>query len=256
MLDIGYDENEVLAIKLQQKYSNIVKSIDGIHWITREALSPKRKKPFIIAFTGASSCGKSFLARTLAEILSEKAPVSYFSQDNYYRDFKKDFSHQYSLEDFYNNINFDDPNHIRFDKMYRDLAFMKTSPIGDKFYIPKITFGTNEEYPFIEETAIEIDINPIIITEGVYALTNPEINKLYDLKVYVNMDDNVRKNIWEDRNKKEGRYYTENNWLTTIDALKKHIEPTKKDANLVLDNTTLSSEFIDIFQILFDIKSI
>ena len=256
MLDISYDPNETLGLKLQEKYPRLIQSIDGIHWRTTGILDPRRKKPFIIAFTGASSCGKSYLAKLLAQVLSTKIPVSYFSQDNYYRNFKEDYSSTHSLEDFYNTINFDDPRHIRFDKMHQDLTLMKSSSIGDKFYIPKITFGTNLEFPFIEETAVEIDIAPVIITEGVYALTHLETNKLYDLKIYINIDNDKRKQIWENRNQKEGRYYTEHTWLTTIGALNEYIEPTKKYANLILDNTELSPEVQEIFEILFGLKTI
>ena len=257
MPDISWDPNETLGLELMKKYSpHLIQDIDNsIHWITTGVLNSKRKKPFVIAFTGASSCGKSYLAKLLTQILSEKISVAYFSQDNYYCNFKENYASIYDLETFYNTINFDDPHHIRFDKMFKDLTFMKNAKIGDKFYIPKITFGTNLDFPFIEEKATKLTISPVIITEGVYSLINPEINKLYDLKIYVNMEDTVRKKIWEDRNKKEDRHYTENNWLTTIDALETHIKPTRKYANLVLDNTSLSSEISTLFEILFAIRT-
>lgn len=241
---------------LKNKFPEI-HSIDlSIFWKTRWAFAKARKKPFVIAFTGASSCGKSYLARLLTSILSQKLPVSYFTQDNYYRDFKKDYGQNFALNEFYNMINFDDPNHIQFHKLFDDLTTIKNSELGDKIYIPKIKFGTDEDFPYILENGTELDINPIIITEGVYSLVNPEINDLYDLKIFIKMEDDVRKDIWETRNKKEGRHYTENNWTTTIDAFHQYISPTEKWADLVLDNTSMSAHFKDLFEVLFEFKTI
>jgi uridine kinase len=241
---LKFDLNEK---KLKDRYKEIIKSIKPN---TLKNIK-ENNFPYIIAFTGASSSGKTYLAKLLAQILSEEFSVSYFSQDNYYRCFKTDFSPKYTLEEFYKKINFDDPNHFKFDNLKNDLFSIKGAPLGSSFYLPKITFGTDIYFPFIEEKILPIEVAQIIITEGVYSLTNPEVNKLYDLSFFIDMDHDVRKENWVKRNLKEGRFFNEHMWETTVDSLKAHIKPTRKYADIVIDNSKLSEDCEKFFRSLF-----
>lgn len=210
-----------------------------------------KKQIKIIAFTGASSSGKTFLAKKLDSILSKRS--SYFSQDNYYRDFKKDFSGKYSLEEFYQNINFDDPQHFNISKLLNDLRKIKNITNLQTVFLPKIVFGTDSDFPYSIENGTSLLIKEYVITEGVYALKYPDYNieKEYDLKIFVEIDESTRKQIWMKRNQEEGRYFNEHMWQTTVDAYNKYIYPTKETADIVLNNTTPFYDFTDFFKSTF-----
>lgn len=246
---ISFNKAQMRSYILNQKYKNILTYLDPFCLVKISNLS-KVKKPYIIGLTGASSSGKTYLAKLLISILSENSNVAYFSQDNYYRCFKTDFENLYSLSEFYSIINFDDPNHFRFNKLQSDLLQIKKTKFQDIFNLPKITFGTNTCFPSIEEGALPIKVSPIIITEGVCSLTNLDLNILYDLKIFIESDHVKRKEIWTNRNIKEGRFFNNRMWQTTVEAYENYILPSKRNADIVLDNTNLvdySSFFKDLF---------
>jgi uridine kinase len=247
---LSYSDCNLKKHLLKQRFPKILTDLEAVSLRNIKDLKTL-KKPYIITFTGASSSGKTYLAKLLASILSEQVPVSYFSQDNYYRDFNKDFSDKYSLSEFYETINFDDPQHFRFAKLKQDLLHIKKASIGGSIDIPKITFGTGKDFPFIEEKGLNIPITPVLITEGVYTLVDPEVHPVYDFKFFINMENDTRKNIWIERNTKENRYFNDHMWETTVESLNSHILPSKVHADMVIDNTLLSSDCEKLFRDLF-----
>lgn len=202
------------------------------HWIQQIALRPE---PFIIALTGPSGCGKSFIRKTLVQELSTVSQVSSFTQDNYYRDFEADF-HHLPLARFYDEINFDDPNHIQFHHLERDLQRLKTQALGSTLKIPRLRFGTPLRKPSIVHEGLSLQVTPFVVTEGIHAFYAPETLPLYDLKIYVSVDEASRRQRWLARNHSENRGVTDNMWKTTVECLDRHILPSRDVADLVLNN--------------------
>lgn len=191
--------------------------------------------PFTIALTGPSGSGKSFIRETLVDRLSQFTDVAAFTQDNYYRDFEADF-HHLPLERFYDEINFDDPAHIRFKHLQRDLQQLRTQPVGSTLRIPRLRFGTPTRKPAIIEEDLALQITPFIITEGIHAFYDPAVLPYYDLKIYVDVEETTRRERWLTRNRLENRGTTDNMWQTTVDCLRQHILPAQLAADLVINN--------------------
>ncbi len=191
--------------------------------------------PFTIALSGPSGCGKSFIRETMVSELNLVSTVSSFTQDNYYRDFEADFPHL-PLDRFYDEIDFDDPAHIRFRHLGRDMAQLKIQPLGSSMKIPRLRFGTPTLKPAIIERDLELRVTPFIITEGIHAFYDPTILPHYDLKIYVDVDEHVRRARWLERNRLENRGVTDNMWNTTVKCLNTHILPTRLVADLVINS--------------------
>jgi len=121
------------------------------------------KKTIIIALSGPSGSGKSYIREQLVDHLNRLLPISTFTQDNYYRDFELDFP-QIPLERFYHQIDLDDPAHIRFSHLVRDLTNIRHQPVGNTVKIPQFRFGTPTQKPGIVENAQILPITPVIIT--------------------------------------------------------------------------------------------
>jgi uridine kinase len=198
-------------------------------WVKQIAFVPE---PFTIALCGPSGCGKSFIREVLVQKLAQVSSVSSFTQDNYYRDFEADFTHL-PLERFYDEIDFDDPAHIRF----RHLQQLKSQPLGSSIRIPQLCFGTPTRKPTIEEQAIALAVTPFVVTEGIHAFYDPTILPLYDFKIYVDVDEATRRERWLERNRLENRGVTDNMWNTTVQCLHECILPTRPVADLVINNT-------------------
>lgn len=201
-------------------------------WARQIATVPKS---FTIALSGPSGSGKSFIRETLVSELAKVSEVSSFTQDNYYRDFEADFPHL-PLRLFYDQIDFDDPDHIRFRHLERDLRRFQAQPLGSGIQIPKLRFGTPDRKPTIIEEAVHLPVTPFMVTEGIHAFYEPAILPLYDFKIYVDVDEKTRRQRWLERNIQENRGITDNMWNTTVQCLERHILPTRSVADLVINN--------------------
>lgn len=237
---------------LEQDSQHSTPVVQGVSLFFRERLQAWAYKiacipqPFTIALTGASGSGKSHIREVLVSELAKVSQVSSFTQDNYYRDFELDFPHL-PLSLFYDQIDFDDPDHIRFRHLGRDLKRFHQQPLGSSIRIPKLRFGTPAQKPAIIEEAIALPVTPFMVTEGIHAFYEPAILPLYDFKIYVDVDEKTRRQRWLARNIQENRGITDNMWQTTVQCLERHILPTREVADLVINNNAPSqkiSEFL------------
>lgn len=128
----------------------------------------------IIGIAGGTGSGKSTVVRKILERLPQ-GEVVILPQDSYYRD-----SSHLPLEERL-EINFDHPDSIEFELLVKHLKELKK---GKTIEQPVYSYLTCTR-------AIEtIPINPchVIIIEGILVLTNPELRKMMDLKVFVDAD--------------------------------------------------------------------
>lgn len=227
-----------------QKETAVVQSVSLFFWDNLDQWARQialASKPFTIALSGPSGSGKSFIREALVNELAKISEVSSFTQDNYYRDFEADFPHL-PLALFYDQIDFDDPDHIRFRHLGRDLQRYKAQPLGSDIQIPKLRFGTPGIKPAIIEDALHLPVTPFMVTEGIHAFYEPAILPFYDFKIYVDIDEKTRRQRWLSRNIQENRGITDNMWNTTVQCLERHILPTRTVADLVINNNAPASQ--------------
>ncbi|MCE3236057.1 MAG: uridine kinase [Vampirovibrio sp.] len=215
-----------------------------IRWVHHIANVPA---PFTIALSGPSGCGKSFIREKLVYELSKVSEVSAFTQDNYYRDFEADFPHL-PLERFYDEIDFDDPAHIRFLYLGRDLERLRRQTLGHSIKIPRLRFGTPTRKPTILENDTELKVTPFVITEGIHAFYEASILPHYDFKIYVDVDEHTRRARWLERNRLENRGTTDNMWNTTVECLNNHLLPGRALADLVINNNVPREQVTQFLQ--------
>jgi uridine kinase len=201
-------------------------------WVHHIALTPE---PFTIALTGGSGSGKSMVREVLVEALSEASQVSAFTQDNYYRNFEADFPH-WPIEAFYHRIDFDDPAHIQFKQLIADLKRLKTLTYGQTLHIPQLIYGTPTTKPTSIPGGLAIPVTPFVVTEGIHSFFSQELRSLYDLRIFVDVDEKARRARWLARNQKENRGITDNMWQTTVDCMQTHILPKRPNADLIINN--------------------
>lgn len=125
----------------------------------------------VVAVVGASGSGKSQLVSSLtSRVLG--ASVAVLSIDDYYRD----LTHLSFAER--NDINFDHPDAIEFERLVDDLASLKS---GDPIQAPV--------YDFTQHTRAEHSqsVRPadIIVLEGVLAMSDPTTRRLVDYTIFV-----------------------------------------------------------------------
>ncbi|MEQ9436277.1 uridine kinase [Hyphomonas sp.] len=146
----------------------------------------KRKSAFLIAMSGGSGSGKSTLAEALLDHLgSDKAVM--FGEDAYYHPMRHYGEYQTEAERnaLVAGINYDDPKSKEADRLVKDVKALKAGePIDQPVY-------DYERHDRSTRTR-RIESAPVLILEGIHALSFAKIHSLIDLSVYVDTPDDLR----------------------------------------------------------------
>ncbi|KAI0264485.1 armadillo/beta-catenin/plakoglobin [Gloeopeniophorella convolvens] len=141
-----------------------------------EAISPA----FVIGIAGGSSSGKTHVARQIVRALGSIPTVVIMSQDSFY---KQHTPEQVALA-FASRFDFDHPDSIDMELFAACLSDLKQL---QQTNIPVYSFT---EHQRLDETKYLYGAT-IIIAEGILALHDPEMRKLYDLKIFVQADSDL-----------------------------------------------------------------
>jgi uridine kinase len=190
----------------------------------------------IIGIAGGTGCGKTTVVNQIInELPNEKVGV--ISQDSYYND----LSHL-TLEER-RKINFDHPNSIDFKLLESHLTALK---LGESIEQPV--------YSFLEcnRTGKTVPTHPtkVMIVEGILIMTNPEIRKMFYIKIFVHADTDERliRRLKRDVNERGWNLdETLEKYQTVIKPMHdQFIEPTKEYADIIIPNNKYNTVAVDI----------
>ncbi len=143
-------------------------------------------KPFLIAMSGGSGSGKSTLAAALLEHFPEGHAVM-IGEDGYYHPLSHygDPKNDEEWRALTSQINFDDPASKEVERLRVDVAALKAGQTIDQ---PVYDFDRHDRKSETRRVAPA----PIILLEGIHALSIPAITPLIDLSIYVDTPDDLR----------------------------------------------------------------
>ena len=143
-------------------------------------------KNFLIAMSGGSGSGKSTLALALLEKLGPGRAVM-FGEDAYYHpmSFYGAPETPQQRAELIAAINYDDPRSKEVDHLVSDLKALKS---GLAIEQPVYDYDRHDRCA----STRRIEPAPVLILEGIHALSMPEIRDLVDLSVYVDTPDDLR----------------------------------------------------------------
>lgn len=184
--------------------------------------------PFLIGITGGSASGKTLFLNELINELG-KDDICLISQDNYYLDRDQQAVDENGV------INFDLPACINDVEFARDIKLLKE---GKGFERKEYTFNN----PAVTPKQLVFNAAPIVIVEGLFVMHFPEVNKLLDLRLFIDAQDHIRlkRRIIRDNNERgydldDVLYRFENHVMPTY---YKYLEPLKSEADLIIPNNT------------------
>ena len=192
-----------------------------------------------IGVYGGTGSGKTTI---VSKIVSEfpTNEIQVISQDSYYKDTSHlNFDERCAL-------NFDHPDAIDFPLLYQHVNSLKNwENIEQPVYSFEIHNRTKETVTVVPKK--------ILIIEGILILNYPKLRSLFDLKIFIDADSDMRMERRVSRDISErGRTPEEvlNRYLNTLKPMhKQFIEPMKVHADITLENhqnTPLNlSELID-----------
>ncbi len=186
------------------------------------------RKTTVIAIAGASASGKTLFAETIYnELLLELGPqsISIIKEDAYYRD-----QSHLALEDRI-HTNYDHPKAFEHELLSKHIEQLRNNEaINSPVYCYK-THTRTKETNTIEPTKI-------ILVEGILLLSNQELRKCFDIKVYMDtpLDICLIRRIERDTQERERSLQSiTNQYITTVRPMYyQFIEPSKEWADLIV----------------------
>lgn len=137
-----------------------------------------QKIPLIIGIAGGSGSGKTTVAQEILRRVGTDR-IAYLQHDSYYKDLRMLSSTQHS------EVNFDHPNALETELLIEHvIALREFKPV----HVPIYDFSNDTRKP---ET-FTVQPSNVILVEGILLYVEPELRKLFDVKLFVDADADIR----------------------------------------------------------------
>lgn len=192
--------------------------------------------PLIVGVAGGSGSGKTTVARNLIAAL-DPLRVALIEQDAYYRD-RRDLT-----PDQRAGLNYDHPNSIDEELLLEHLRELRAGRGIEK-----------PVYDFVQhlrraDTRL-VQPQPCIVVEGILILTNPTIRELFDLRLFVDTDADLRFIRRLRRDTVERGRTVESviaQWEATVRPMHlQFVEPSRRYADLIIPEGGENAAALDV----------
>ena len=172
-------------------------------------------------------------------------PVSILSTDNYFNDISKLIAKYGSFDNLRDNgYDVDAPTSFQLDTLKNDLlSLAEGNDIKAPMYLPN---GTGVSVPHAQD----IYSRKVIVVEGI-ATMYEDIQDIFDIKIYVEADNELRKNRFMARALLERNQSSENalkHWDYIASAGEKYVKPFRSQADLILNGNADLEYFAEILK--------
>lgn len=192
--------------------------------------------PLVIAIAGGSGSGKTTVA---SEILTRvgKNRIAYLPHDAYYRDLTDLPPNQRA------QVNFDHPNSLESDLMIQHIQTLKDwKPV----HLPIYDFTTHTR----TNQTIRVEPQMVILVEGILIFAEPALRALFDVKIFVDTDADIRFIRRLQRDISERARTTETvvkQYLTTVRPMHMDfVEPSKRFADVIIPEGGFNTVALDM----------
>jgi uridine kinase len=179
----------------------------------------------VVGISGGSGSGKTWLTQQLKHIYPKS--VCLFDLDGYYKEL-----------DYVNGLDYthDNPDSI---DLLEAISHLKQLKAGNAVQVPIYNFASHSRqgYRVCEPASV-------IVVEGIFSFTSPQLLQEFDLKVWVEADEEIRyqrrlKRDVEERGR-EMQEVVQHNSQSVVPGYELFIEPTKKAADITIHNNAQS----------------
>ncbi|MBI5942938.1 MAG: uridine kinase [Chloroflexi bacterium] len=134
--------------------------------------------PLVIGIAGGSGSGKSTVVQAILNRVGADR-IAYLQHDSYYKDLGG------LPPTMHSEINFDHPNALETELLINHIESLRDlQPVE----VPIYDFATDRR----TSQTFTVSPRPVILVEGILIFTEPDLRKLFDVKIYVDTDADLR----------------------------------------------------------------
>lgn len=182
------------------------------------------KIPLVIGIAGGSGSGKTTVAQEILRRVGADH-IAYLQHDSYYKDLRVMKASQHS------DVNFDHPNALETELLTEHVITLRNfKPV----HVPIYDFATDTR----TDKTFVIEPRNVILVEGILIFAEPELRKLFDVKLFVDTDADIRfiRRLYRDITER-GRTtesVIEQYYATVRPMHLEFVEPSKRYADVII----------------------
>jgi uridine kinase len=184
----------------------------------------KHPDPLVIGIAGGSGSGKTTVAQ---EILQRVGPerIAFLQHDSYYKDLSGLPPAQRA------EVNFDHPHSLETDLLIQHIASLRDGKVVE---VPIYDFSTHSR------TGQTFPVQPrrVILVEGILIFTEATLREMFDVKIFVDTDSDIRFIRRLERDITERKRTTESvikQYQSTVRPMHmEFVEPSKRYADVII----------------------
>lgn len=191
--------------------------------------------PFMVGIAGGTGSGKTTLADKLIASLNREAAL--IRHDWYYIDRSKQTPEEIA------RINFDEPAALDNALLLNHLRQLKR---GQSVNCPDYDFKTHTR----TQVTSRIEPRAIVIVEGILLFCEPSLRNEFDLRIFVDTDDDIRlmRRIKRDIQERNRDFESvERQYLDTVRPMHRlHVAPSRQHAHLIVPEGGGNTQALDV----------
>ncbi len=192
--------------------------------------------PIVIGIAGGTGSGKTTVAQAiLRRVGSDK--IAYLPHDAYYKD------HSHLSPEERARVNYDHPDSLETSLLVEHIRALKAGQVIER---PVYDFTTHSR----TRQTVRVEPRPIILVEGILIFVEPELRALFDIKIFVDTEADIRfiRRLLRDIHER-GRTMESvvDQYLGTVRPMHlEFVEPSKRYADIIIPEGGLNTVALDM----------
>ena len=205
----------------------------------------KHPDPLVIGIAGGSGSGKTTVAQEILQRVGRER-IAFLQHDSYYKDLSGLPPTQRA------QINFDHPNSLETELLIQHVASLRD---GNAVEVPIYDFSTDRR------TGQTFTVQPqrVILVEGILIFTEAALREMFDVKIFVDTDSDLRFIRRLERDLAERGRTTESvikQYQSTVRPMHlEFVEPSKRYADVIIPEGGFNTAALDMVVARVDVLS-